>query len=88
MQTTPAVAGLFAISEAKNESVESSLTGLVSSRIESEMVGTLLRERVKAEPTEVTTESHFDDMFEALKRGFLSSLIVQRSFYKKGGQFL
>jgi hypothetical protein len=51
------------------------LSGVVSSRIECEMVGTLLGERVEAEPTVATTESHSDDMSEALKIGFLSSLI-------------
>jgi hypothetical protein len=45
------VAGLYAVSKATNESVESPLSGVVSSRIECEMVGTLLGERVEAEPT-------------------------------------
>ena len=47
------------------------------------MVGTLPRERVEAEPTEVTTKSHFDDISEALKRGFLSSLISTKKLLQK-----
>jgi hypothetical protein len=77
------VAGLFAISEATEESVESPLSGVVASGTESEMMGTSLGEGTEAEPIGVTTESHSYDMPEALKVDFLSSLIKMKKLIQK-----
>jgi hypothetical protein len=83
VQTIPAVAGLPAISKAVKESIKSPLSGVVASITEFEMMGTLPRERIEAEPTRATTESHSNDMPEALRVGFLSSLFSTNKLLQK-----
>jgi hypothetical protein len=80
---TSAVAGFSTIPEAAEEYVESPLSGVMASRTESEMVGTLLGKIVEAEPTGVTTESYSYDMLEALKVDFLNSLINMKKLIQK-----
>jgi hypothetical protein len=80
---TPAIAGLSTIPEAAEEYVKSPLSGVMASRTEFEMVGTLLGKRVEAEPTEATTESYSYDMPEALKVDFPSSLINTKKLIQK-----
>ena len=62
MPTTLAVTGHSAVPEVVEESIESPLSGVVASITEFKTVGTLPRERVKAEPIRATTKNQSDDM--------------------------
>jgi hypothetical protein len=84
LQMALVVTSLSVVSEVANESIESPLSGIVSRGTELEVVEASLRENVEVEHTGEVPGDHFDDLPEALKRGFLSALTSTRKLLKKG----